>query len=415
MRSSHYLTIPAVLLLTACSSSQALRSAKQGDIAELRAALDQETVEERKAKVIARATLRNDILSAQEMEARTFISSLTPCARALADALRERSQTRDAVGGEAALLLLRKNLYRGPNPERFRSSPEGAWRAIAARATETDHAQRVAFFVDDDQRVRRAALSAAFATADERDIPALLEASRLDPDDMVRSRAIATLGRIGGRRVLTALTDRFRNAEEPIRLAIVDAYGKPALLETGGLERLQRISETETGFAALHAAALLSRKQGEVGQRGLNRLKEFARHGTRQERRLALRLLPADSEATRALLLDLTRSADPAVSVIAWARLLGWPEYADTAQKALMDIAREDTDQSYEALAALAAAGSPQATEFLVEQLQSPHANLRLVAGYGLLRLGEFRSLAPLLADRSAEVRRNISCRLLAE
>jgi len=374
---------------------------------------------------LSREVLSYEITASREIDDRRFIASLRPCALKVDGPLEKRSKTRDAIGGEAALLLYEIGEYDGPAPKRFQSSPEGAFRALAARDTSSDHAQRVAYFVDDDQRVRQAALEAAVEAKDESDLVALLEVSRLDPSPFIRSRALYALGQLGGARVHHALVDRLVTPSADLQLAVLDALAQPGVAEVDGYAALLRTSESKQGSLALHAAYLLSQlamrppatpDQRSLAATGTARLLAFAQHGSEEERRLALRLLPATAAETEAALLAASKDPNPEVQVIAWARLLGREKWRPPAEAALLTFARGSDRVGYQARSALAAGGSLEVLPYFTQQAKAPQVELRLLAGQAFIRLERDQELAPLLADPSSRVRRTLACgRIAAE
>ena len=394
--------------------------ARRGDFAAVRETLEKS--EKTDTGRLALEVLSYEIRSAQDIDDRAFIASLRPCAVAVDRVLSKRTKTRDALGGEAALLLYEIDRYSGPRPKRFRSSPEGAWRALAARATASDDAQRVAYFVDDDQRVRQAALEAAVEAKDERDLPALLEVSRLDPSPYIKSRALYALGQLGGARVHHALLDRLAAPTDDLKLAALDALSQPRVAAVDDYQSLVRLVDSDRGILGLHAAYLLTQlaQRTEAKDRptlvglGTARLLAFAKDGSEEEQRLALRLLPAADPRTEAALLEATKHANPEVRVIAWARLLGRPKWRTAAEGALLGLAKEKDRVAYQARSALAAGGSEAVLPYFQEQAKSPYIELRLLAGQAFVRLGRDQELAPLLADPSERIRRTLSCSRLA-
>lgn len=414
----------ALLALSACRVPPAVSQARTGDFAAVRETLSGPEGERTDAARLAREVLAYEIRAAKEIEDRAFIASLGPCAADVERPLLARSKTRDAIGGEALLVLYEANRYRGPRPKRFQSSPEGAFRALAARDTATDHAQRVAYFVDDDERVRQAALEAAVDAKDERDIPALLEASRLDPSPYIRSRAFYALGQLGGERVHHALLDRLTTAPPELQLSVLDALAQPDVAKVDGSMSLLHLAEKDRGLVGLHAAYLLSSGPRRpdaspedakmLRQTGTLRLIAFAEGGTEEEQRLALRLLPTDSPATESILLRASGDPNPEVRVIAWARLLGRPKHRPAAEQALLALAKERDRVAYQARSALAAGGSLAVLEYFQAQAKAPQVELRLLAGRAFIRLERERELAPLLADPATRVRRSLACARLA-
>lgn len=410
------------LCIAGCGLPKVQSQARGGDFAAVRQTLAGPDGKKTDTLRLAREVLSYEVSRAREIEDRAFIASLGPCATAVDRPLVRRSKTRDAVGGEAALVLYEIDRYRGPAPHRFQSSPEGAFRALAARATASDHAQRVAYFVDDDERVRQAALAAAIDAKDERDLPALLEASRLDPSPTIRSRAIYALGQLGGERVHHALVDRLKTAPSDLQLSVLDALAQPGVADVDDHAALAHVVDSGRGTTALHAAYLLSRlslaSEGSKAlvEKGIARLLSFAKDGSEEEQRLALRLLPASEPRAEARLRSATEDANSEVRVIAWARLLGRDASRPEAETALLELARGSDRVAYQARSALAAGGSEAVLPFLLEQARAPQVEFRLLAGQAFIRLGRDQELAPLLADPATRVRRTLACgRLAAE
>lgn len=410
--------VATALLVVGCQPT--LRAARSGDFAEARTRLEQAPIHEpAELERLAVATLSYDIERAEGHPGRVFVASLRACARELTPALRRRAKKEDAIGAEAGLLLLGIDRYRGRAPREFAHDPDGAWRALAARA-EKDQVRRVRYLTDDDERVRSAALEAAFAAQDERDLEAMLEVSRLDPSPHLRSRAIAWLGQLGGKRAYRALLDRLPRAETTLALGIVDALSRPGVFEVGGEAALGRLMHERSDVVGLHAAYLLSRS-GEAAQPpstwvgpARTRLVHFAEQGTEEERRMALRLLPLEDARTDDLLVRSSGAPDRNVALIAWARLLGRPRYERSATAELEKIAQGNDRLAHEARAALAAGGKRVVLPLLQKQARELQPELRLVAGRGLLRLEAYEDLAPLLLDASEEVRSPLACQVLA-
>jgi len=405
----------SIPLLVSCAATPGLESARDGKFAKLQKTLAKHDLDPGEVREIAQAVLSADVIGAKDREDRPFIRSLRLCASPLVDALRRRAEKEDGVGAEAALILLELGKW-SENPSSYEEHEDGAWRALAARALKTRRGgkKRRHFFEDPDERVRRAALSAAIEAKDAKDRTALLEVSRLDPDPMSRSRAYQALGSLGGKSVMTALSDRFQAGDEAIRLAIVDAWGRPGLYDAGGRKRLSRLMSHDSGYVALHAASLLARDEDKsLRNRSLTRLETFTQEGTLGEKRLALRLLPGGRVETTRLLLKLRNDEDPEVAVIAWARLLGNKKVKSDARKALIEWAKSDAPVAYQARAALAATADESVHSLLARQVRDTDPGTRRVAGYGLLRLGAWNEMAQLLGDKDADVRRPVACRAL--
>lgn len=400
--------------------SGAVESALQDDLKTLRASIAteraKEGIDEDRAREIAQAVLERELASAREEQAVTRIRALRSCARPLYDALEERAEIEDEIGAEAALILLENDRLRGSALERHATAADGAWRAVAARDTMSSRArgQRQAFFADPDERVRRAALHAAIAAPDERDLDALLEVSRVDPDPLARTLAIRALGRQGTERVVLALKDRWHRADELLRLAIVDAWSQPASLSAGGKAQLLRLVESESGLPALQAARTLLQSDAEVRELAARKLLAAAREGSTGERRMALRLLPPRHPETLAVLQGAAGDADPDVRVLANARLLEFPAERRGARKQLHEMARGQGSAALQARAALAADGDASIVPLLQKQLQDERASHRKLAAMGLLRLQRYDDAAPILADESPSTRTELACQLVA-
>lgn len=407
------------LLLVGCRGpSGAVRSAYEADLASLRAEIGREqragTIDRERARSIARAVLEREVASADDA-AVPRIRALRACAPPLYDALRLRAEKPDAVGAEAAMILLEDGQLRGSPFELYRTSERGAWRAVAARDTEARAArgQRLAFFSDPDERVRRAALHSAVAAPDTRDAEALLEVSRVDPDPMARSLAIRALGRLGGERTALALKDRWERADEALRLAIVDAWAQPKTFNVGGRTQLLRLVEQDDGVPALSAAAALLRSNDSAREGALRKLLQATRDGSTEERRLAVRLLPASTEEALDALRKASDDRDPEVRVLANARLLDTPSERIGAQKVLREMAQGRGSPALQARAALAAFGDTSVAPRLREQLDDERSSHRKVAALGLLRLDRPGDAAIIFADESPSVRTEVACEWL--
>lgn len=410
----HLTAVCALLFSTACSSLPGKGSAQSADFAALRKTLERERLQPSQVRRLAREVLSAEIVRAKDREDRAFVSGLGACSEPLSKALKQRARTHDGVGAEAALLLLEDGRLTDAT-KRFQDEEDGAWRALAARAASREDELRRTYYLDNDERVRRAALLAALEAKDKDDVEALLEVARLDPDPLSRNRAYQVLGLVGGKRVALALRDRFETADEELRLAIVDAWARPQMYEKGGRGQLTRLLTRESGFEALYAASVLTKDGDEtLRNRAINRLLSFTKEGTTEERRLAARLLPRGTKGTTMRLLELTKSEDREVAVIAWARLLGDPEQKELAHATLLTWAKEETSVGLQARSALSVTGDERILPFMKQQMRSKAPESRRVAGAALVRLGAYTELAPLLADEEPSVRRTVTCQVLA-
>lgn len=417
--------------LSACASSPLVKTAASGDVKALRGDIDAAKkngqLTEDEVRDVARALLAGDIERSRDPDGSQLIHSLSSCAAPLESALEERAEKRDETGSEAAILLAERHAYGGECPASFRDAPEGGFRALAALDADDDDdlELRHRFLIDPDPRVRRAAVEASKKARDERDVPLLLEASRVDPDPLVQSRALVALGAFGGNDVVLRLKDRFGSADEAGKLAIVDAWAEPASYEAGGRVELENTAaEAKGGFVAVHAAATLSRL-GAPDELGFGRLATFVKDGTTDERRMAIRVLPIDHAGTEAVLVRASADSDESVALLAWVRLYARAtssggkndKLAADAEKKLLEWARTKAtgkeNLAHQARAALAAYGSKDVLPHLTRERASKDADARIVAAQGLIRLRAFQTVAPLLADEDAHVRRTVACQLL--
>src|SRR5262245_35985378 len=142
MRCSEVLTAALLVLgLAGCGAPPAVvRTALHGDLTALKREVGSSrkagTLDEDSGEQLARAVAGREVLSAQGADAASTIQSLLGCAGSLEDVLDERASHSDSVGAAAVLLLIDAG-RRDPVPlvSRYSTSPDGAWRAVAARGT----------------------------------------------------------------------------------------------------------------------------------------------------------------------------------------------------------------------------------------------------------------------------------------
>ncbi len=204
---------------------------------------------------------------------------------------------------------------------RYARSESGAWRAVAARAADRaiDTDMRRAFFVDPDERARRAAFTTALEVHDASELEALLDAARVDPDPQAQSLAIRAAGAIGGERAVLALKDLWARADDATRMAIVDGWGAQASFVTGGARELEIASESGGGLAAVSASVTLSRSEGAGAGVANARVRRYISDGSDDEQRLAISLASMNSE-TEAALVKAASEASPELRVVALTR-----------------------------------------------------------------------------------------------
>ena len=275
------------VLTVGCASGGAIRAAESGDYAALEASLNGlDDVDLGDAQDIAKRVLEREIETAQGPVGRRGLDALGSCGKHVADSIDRRSQRDDELAAFAARLRL--ELGQAP-PLAFAGrvdDPAPHWRAAAARSMtvpapdpsgERRRDDRVRagiwrrkLMLDPSGDVRIAALRAAVDAADPEDLPAVLEAARLDPEPEARLMAIQAIGAIGNRRAVLALKDLWARSDEPARMAIVGAWaaaarkpgmggphrctpedGHPRCLALG---QLQRISDLSEGMPSLVAS-----------------------------------------------------------------------------------------------------------------------------------------------------------------
>jgi len=396
-----------------CAGSKLLDQARHGQHRALRAELLRHPPSNRAARQLAQETLSYEVSHAQDRIDRAFIRSLATCSAGLSDALAKRAQIKDGVGAEAAMLLI--ELKKLPQAERFSEDQDGAWRALAAR--QSAGAERVRYFSDADERVRLAALGAAEQSPDPDEVADLLEVVRLDPSPDVKLRAIRTLAHLDDASLAQALRDRYPSLDEPLRIAVVEAWGTPPLLEHGGRKQLKDTMGQRASLETVVAASILARDPTpEVHNPALTRLERLMSEGTLAEQRLALILMPVHHLTTTQLLLAAAANGPSELAVIAWSRLLSHDAYRARAERALLQWVkqREDDTLALQAQSALAAGGSRAIHAVLRSQLDSKAPLSRKWAAFGLVRLGALSDASILVADQDQQVRRSVACRILS-
>jgi hypothetical protein len=408
------------LLAGACATTGAVESALHDDLATLRRKLAEEKrrgeLDEGRVTRIAHAVAAREIYSGMGIAGARRIHSLRACSKPLLDDLDERAGRFDEGGAEATLVLLASGrLSRRSLVEDYAEADSGAWRAVAARAATLpeDFALRRKYFVDPDERVRRAALEAANEAPTALDEPALLEAARLDPDPMSRSLAIRGLGALGGERVARGLRDLWERAEEDGRLAILGAYAMKATYVTGGREALLREAEAGHGVTAVAAAAELLRVDSRYRETAVALFVRALGDGGSEERHLAVLLAPLDHPSVVTALKKIGEG-DPTVRVAAFERLATLPKERGSALGELRKLAKSST-ASEEAHAALARAQDASVAPKFRGDLASKDELRREAAGRALVALGDYANAATLLGDGSADVRVATACTILAD
>ena len=410
-----------VLTVTGCRTDGAVQAALQGDLetlqAEIKAAQSAGRFDKASIEELARAVAGREVRSAKGPPAVERLRSVRACAAPLYPVLEDRSTHADDAAAEAALILLEMNrIQPGEAVRRYADSASGSWRAVAARASfAPPHARlRRQYFRDPDERVRRAALSAALIARDPGDLPELLEAARLDPDDLSRSLATRTVGAIGGRDAVLRLDDRWTRAGSEVRAVILEAWAMPASFSSGGEQHLLRVAETEKGELAIAAAHALYQSDSEHKDLGAQILARAVAEGTRSERQFAIRLASVEHAELLSAVEKASKDEDPYVRVMAHAKLVLLPKHRQASLDELRKLAKLKGNEGVQARGALAAAGDASIKPALLQQLGDKSAEHRKLAARGLLRLGLYPEVATALGDESPDVRTAVACNVLS-
>jgi hypothetical protein len=408
------------LLLGACASSGAVKLALYGDLPALR----QEIARAERAGELDRgsvtrladAVARRELAAAKGESGARRVRQLRACTAALSDALGERADASDEVAAEAVLALLaQRRLESDSLVAAYQDATDGAWRSVAARAATSsrDVDRRRRWFIDPDQRVRRAAFEAAFERPDPGDLQHALEAVRLDPDPLVQSLAARVAGAIGGEESVLGLRDRFERADESSRLGIIDAWAMPKSFRTGGERELRRALERDLDVASVAAArALLDRGQRDAAIVGV--IEHGIRQGADAARRLAVSIGPLSEPTIVEALLSTSKDADPSISAISLERVAALPKHRENAFRELRSRARVRGAAGDDARAALSRLGDRSIVKELAADVKSAGPWRRQAAALELFDLGQPALTARALADPDPGVRTNVACGVLS-
>ena len=407
------------LLLSACGTGSLIQTALHGDLQTLKREVRREqqrgTLDRDRAIDLARAVAGREVRSARGPGAPERIRGVAGCAGELSAVLSDRATRGDDVGAEAALLLLEARREDAADALRYREASSGPWRAVAARAAvgSSHGSLRRRFFVDPDERVRRAALRAAAERPDAADLDPLLETARLDPDPLSRSMATRVAGAIGGEAAVLALKDLWARADPEERLSIVDAWAMPRALAAGGERELLTVTETGRGTTALAAADALIRARADRAGGAVEVLVRAVAEGSLYERRYAIDRVPLGAAAMEALW-RAAKGDDRYVQVAALSRLSKVREQRARAVASLRELAASKHPVALDARLGLARAGDPSAAPGLRQTLASRRASERRQAALGLIELGDFSAAATALADDDPDVRTDVACSMLS-
>ncbi len=418
MKPSRWIT--AAVLLAGCAPSTLSQTALQGDLPTLRTELVRA---QRAGKLdrdetfeLARAIATRELSASKGDEAVARVRELRSCLGQLVSEFEDRAEGKDAGAAAAALALL--DAQRADKDDLFeehRSADDPSWRAVAARAAvgrERGEYRRAAF-LHGDLRVRRAALHAALESPTEDDLSSAIEASRLDPDPLVRSLGVRLVGSIGGRRAVDALRDLWPRAEAETRQGIVDAWALPTSYDRGGMDQVLWAMETQKGLPAVVAAARLSKEDSQHRAAGVATLGRTIDDGPVDEQRLAILLAPAASELVEPMK-RVAAGDDAHAAVLAAAGLARMPAHVEFARTRLRELAKHQRVLiSRQARAALVVMGDSEMVPLLQGELKSKSYERRRQAALDLLRLGRHASAATTLGDDVASVRTQTACAIL--
>ncbi len=369
---------------------------------------------------LAQAVAEREVISAQGTNGALRVRTLRPCAGPLRSVIEQRAEGEDDVSAELSLILLEMHaLDRVAQVNRYAGSTSGGFRAVAARAAvrPIDSDVRKRFFADLDERVRRAAFSAAYDAREPSELLPLLDSARLDPDPQGQSLAARAAGAIGGERAVLALKDLWARADDARKIGIVDAWAERASFAAGGARELSVVADGG-GVAAVSAALALSRAGGALAAPANAQLRHALLEGTDDEKRLALNVVELDSP-NEAALLEASRTASAELRVVALSRLSTLPRRRDAALRALRALANQTANSDAELRAraaatdALAGAGDTSVERALVKDVQSVDLHTRWRAARALTRLGNYADAATALADEDVSLRTDVACAIL--
>ncbi len=408
----------AALAVSCAGTRPEVRAALSGTLTELQQEIAKAerggTLDEARLKELALAVAEREIAGAGGADGAEQVAVFRPCRSELEAALSERASRGDEPAAAATLLLFEAGRRDADDlVKRYREADSAAFRALAARATLSGaHAElRRRYLTDPDERVRRAALEAAVKAPVAPHLPDLLEAARLDPSPLNRSRATLAVGRIGNEPAVLGLMDLYAGGDEQGQLAVLDAWSEPGAFRRGGERELSR-ALGRAGLVSVSAATLLLRSRDSRGA-AIAVLARAIESGSDDERRLALMAAPLSDASVKAALEKAAQSPSPDVTPLVLAKLSELPGRGVSARAQLEQLAAEKSDAGLEASYALVALGSLRAIARVEQELSHPSSARRLRAALTLAGLGKRRGLALRLADSDPFVRASLACRLV--
>jgi hypothetical protein len=404
-----------------------VRAAERGDFATLgREVAAKEKIGKLtngEAADIARAVAGWEIARGPKDEQLARVRELRACARAIDGELARRMKGGDGAAAEAALARVEAGGMSKGAARAHADDKDDGWRAVGARGLvrERDAAARSRAFVDGAPGVRRAAMHAALEARDPRDVDALAEAARLDPEPIVRTDAIRALGAVGGDAAAAKLRDLVANADGPLREDIASAWASPALWDFGGRDELRILVSQVGGPAAIEAAAAVLRAPKHDSDLDAAATALLARtvagtgKASHRDRVHAIAVLPRPSGALLDALHEASKDQDVTIQVAALARLVDSTADREASVHALEAIAggASRLAAASKAKLALATARDLRVQAWIEADLASPDPSTRFAAVTALAALGRSGRAAVLLADADPSLRTRAACTLL--
>jgi HEAT repeat protein len=427
------LAASVVLGSSGCGGPRAVHHATIGDFPALDRELDARAargdLDEAEIRAVARAILEHDLGRLAPPEGVRRVFALEACASSIEGPLEKLAKGDDDVAGAAAVVLVSAGLGSVDRfTDRHRDDRRPLFRAAATRGLidASEAPLRAERALDDDERVRRAAVSAAGEAGCASDFPLLLDAARRDPSAIVRVDAVRGLAAIAPRLstasaradLVDRLSDLWSGGDDALRGAVARAWASAPLLEVGGRRSLEAAIGREEGHASVEAAAALLGARGD----GAFVLARLARDEDLAVRVHALRLLdPAIAEHLTLLRATLEEREDPALRVVAAESLLrpvpssrgGAAADRDRAHETLLSLLARADRIGTDAAIALAGVGDARAKPRLVGDLAVP-SWLRFRAASALVRLGAAAEVRKLLASADLDVRDPAACAVLS-
>ena len=423
----------AIGVLGGCASQSPLvAGAVRGDHAALRTQLPPRlaagTLGRKEARALALATLEYELTRAHGEEGVRRVLEAEACVHDAASALRMLSHGRDAAAAEALVVLYEAGEISRGTARSHADDADSRFRRVAVRALERpgDHDERRAYFASSDGALRAMALRAAMIDGDPRDVPALRERARIDPEPDVRSNAIRALALLEDPPADQAsfFVELAATADPAARGDIAVAWALSPTFEHGGREAILRVLADEKTPAdeRVVTALLLSRThRSDAALRGLvdALLLRVLHDGPMPVRLLVVRSAASQSDALLGAVGDLAKNEGATeLGIAASEALLGLkgrvPEQdRRAAQARLYALAKNDGGLGTRARVALAGAGDRRVQAWLEHDLGAPDPARKLLAARGLVALDVAGRAALLLSEPEPSLRTRAACILL--